>query len=256
LPKVSVLINAPQDAKLPKDLSLDVSRPSKKEPLRQLAAHVGTIDLESLPAEPLRLTLNIGPWQMLDDVDLSSGENATSTFDVQPISVSGTVYFGDDPAPAEMAFLSGDKWPSVRTDDQGEYETTFWWPDVHVARIKIVGTRLPPYTEAFVNVLQSGRVDFHVPKTDYTVRVHDASTGKGIVGARVTAGSLWTDASSKPRQDAQYATTAGARLFRGMQRTTGRARARAFLHLSRAQSRRTASPRASSSCAASHDEPP
>jgi hypothetical protein len=208
LPKVSVFINAPPEATLPEDFSLDLRRVSDVEPFRTLAVRAGVHELIGAPAALLRLTLNLGPWRMIRDVDLSSGEDATVTFDIEPISVSGTVYFGDARAEAEIAFLNdGDDWLAVRTNERGDYETTFWWPRVHVARITIAGTKLPPYTEAFIEIFESGKVDFHVPRTDYLVRVRDASTGRGVAGARVTAGNVWTDTTSRGRQAAQRVIT-------------------------------------------------
>ncbi len=118
---------------------------------------------------------------------LTSGQDATITFEIQPINVKGTVYYGDEPTRAEIEFLNDDEWRVVKTNERGEYETTLWWPGVYTTRVKMSG---PPFLDPFREIFQSGSVDFHVPRTDYVVRVRDAVTHQPIAGARVTAGSV------------------------------------------------------------------
>lgn len=199
LPKVSVSINAPME----KTLGLEVSRVAEREPLRKLSVQAGIHEIGELPAEPLRVTLTIERWKFVEYVDLTKGDDASAVFDLKPIEVHGRVFHGEDAAPAEIAFRNGEEWVRVETSDRGEYETTFWSPDVYTARIAIKGTNQPPFLDAFRKILHSGTVDFHVPRTDYSVRVRDAMTKRPIANARVMAGLLWTDESSNARQEAQ-----------------------------------------------------
>jgi 5-hydroxyisourate hydrolase-like protein (transthyretin family) len=184
LPKARVTINAPLDA--PR-LSLEIKRLAEAKPIRRVDIGAGVHEIETLPAEPLRLTLHAGEWKMNQDVDLTSGQDTNVVFDLQPINVKGTVYYGDEPTRAEIEFRNDDEWRVVKTNEHGEYETTLWWPDVYTTRVKING---PPFLDPFREIFQSGNVDFHVPRTDYVVHVRDATTHQGIAGARVTAGSI------------------------------------------------------------------
>ena len=195
LPNARLTINAPLDT--PK-LSLDVRRAAEAKPLRHVDVSAGPHDIEALPAEPLRVTLNAGEWKTSKDIDLSPGRDAAIAFDLEPIKITGTVYYGDEPARAEIEFLNGEEWRAVKTNERGEYETMLWWPDVYTARVKIDG---PPFLDPFREIVQSGTVDFHVPRTDYTVHVRDAQTHHGIAGARVTAGNV------ADIQTAQHVTT-------------------------------------------------
>jgi hypothetical protein len=180
LPTAHVSIDVPPGVSIAEPLSLEAAT-------KRVQVTPGTHDLQGLPAEPLKITLSVGTWRRSELVDLSSGEDANITFDLQPIAVTGTVFHGDDCAAAEIEFLNDNEWRSVKTNERGEYATTFWWPKVHMARVKI-GT-LPPYLDAFREIFESGVVDFHVPRTDYLVRVRDATTGRGIGGAEISVGN-------------------------------------------------------------------
>ena len=121
--------------------------------------------------------------------------------------VTGTVFYGDDRARAEIEFRDDEEWRVVKTNERGEYETVFWWPDVHTVRVKIADRNQPPFLDAFREIFESGKIDFHVPNTDYTVHVRDAVTHKGIAGVRVTAGSIASDPSSRELRSAQHVIT-------------------------------------------------
>jgi hypothetical protein len=203
LPNAHVSIDVPPGVTIAEKLRLEVSRPAVKEVLRSLAIAPGRHDLTALPAEMLSVTLHVGDWTRSELVDLSSGEDASVAFDLQPIAVSGTVFHGKERAAAEIEFLNDQEWRRVRTNERGEYATTFWWPKVHTARVRIAGRNQPPYLDAFREILRSGTVDFHVPRTDYVVHVRDAATGRGIAGAQVIVGN---DAPNK-RTAAQRITT-------------------------------------------------
>lgn len=188
LPSAKVSVNAPVNTRFPDEVFLEVARAAEKEVLRRVSAGLGVHELAELPAELLRVTLRLGQWEWSKMLDLSRGEDGQVGFDIEPVTIFGTVYHGREPAQAELSFLNGDdRWAVVNTDERGRYETTLWWTDVQTVRVTLPG--LAPFLDPFREIFTSGRVDFHVPRTDYRVRVRDAQTGRGIAGARVTAGS-------------------------------------------------------------------
>jgi hypothetical protein len=197
LPTAHVSINVPPGVPIAEPLSLEAAT-------KRVQVTPGTHDLQGLPAEPLKITLTIGAWRRSELVDLSSGNDANVTFDLQPIAVTGTVFHGDERTAAEIEFLNDSEWRTVKTNERGEYATTFWWPKVHMARVKI--GKLPPYLDAFREIFESGVVDFHVPLTDYLVRVRDSTTGRGIGGAEISVGNDSPDS----RVTSQRLTTDGS----------------------------------------------
>ena len=200
LPSAKVSINAPVDAKLPEAVTLEVHR--RGERLRTTEAGLGVHELHELPADVLRVVLRIGEWEWDEVLDLTNGDDGQIAFDLEPVNIHGTVFHGDDPAKAEITFRNGDdRWVRVDTDDEGRYETTLWWTDVQTVRVRLDGK--PPFLDPFREIFESGRYDFRVPRTDYRVRVRDAQTGKGIAGARVSAGNVTADGL----RVAQYAIT-------------------------------------------------
>jgi hypothetical protein len=200
LPDAHVSINIPAGVTIEEKLRLDIKRPVNKELVRSLPIAPGAHDLAALPAEVLTATLHVGEWTTSELLDLSSGEDARLSFDLQPIAVTGTVFHGKERAAAEIEFLNEQEWRRVRTNERGEYATTFWWPKVHTARVRIEGSSQPPYLDAFREIVQSGTVDFHVPRTDYTVRVRDAVTGRGIAGAQLVVGNDSTNERNSGRR--------------------------------------------------------
>src|SRR5258705_216009 len=72
----------------------------------------------------------------------------------------------------------------VETDERGEYDATFGAPDQHTIRVKLKDSSAPPFLDAFREIVRSGTIDFHMPRTDYIVHVRDASNGRGVAGAR------------------------------------------------------------------------
>lgn len=181
LPAAKVSINAPVDARLPEETFLVVGT-------KRMRVGAGVHELHELPAKLLRVTLKVGEWEWDEMLDLTRGEDGTVVFDLEPLTIHGTVFHGKEPAPAKIAFLNGNnRWNVVETDDKGRYETTLWWSDVQTVRVMLPDQ--PPFLDPFREIFESGRVDFHVPRTDYRVRVRDARTGRGIAGAKVIAGN-------------------------------------------------------------------
>ena len=195
LPKAHVSIVVPPGDMIGEPMSLQVAG-------RHIDVTPGTREINDLPAQPLKMTLTVGEWRRSEHIDLSSGADANVTFELQPIRITGTVYYGDARAQAEIEFLNDAEWRVVKTNDRGEYATTFWWPKTQTARVKV--GELPPYLDPFREIVESGVVDFHVPRTDYLVRVRDAKSGKGIPHAQLNIGN---EADGGPQTSQRIAVT-------------------------------------------------
>jgi len=187
LPNAHVSINVPAGVTIAEKMRLEIRR--SNETVRSESVVPGEHDLNALPAEMLTAILHVGEWTASEVLDLSSGDDAKVQFDLQPIDVKGSVYYGEERAAAELEFLNDQEWRRVKTNDRGEYATTFWWPKVHMVRVRIDGRNQPPYLDSFREIVESGTVDFHVPRTDYVVHVRDATTGHGVAGALVIVGN-------------------------------------------------------------------
>ena len=187
LPSAKVSILAPIDAKIDPAMRVDVV--GREGRLRSVPARVGTFDIADLPPTSLEVVLRVDGWEWEQALDLTTNDEGHVTFELDPLNIRGAVFHGDRPSRAEIAFRNGgDRWVAVTTDDRGRYETTLWWPDVQTIQVKLEGQA--PFLDPFREILESGVYDFHVPRTDYRVRVRDAQTGRGIERARVSAGNV------------------------------------------------------------------
>jgi hypothetical protein len=193
LPKLGVSITAPDDATLPDTLTVTVARVADERPVATGSIAPGAPrQFEDLPAELHRVTLGVGDWRFFKDVDLSTGDGEV-VFDLEPITIAGTVFLGKEPAAAELRFHNHGNWVSVRTDDAGSYRATLWHAGYYSIRIAVNGSPRAPFTQHFTPIDESGTRDFHIPPTSYVLRVHDADTGAPVEGAKVNVGNVWRD---------------------------------------------------------------
>lgn len=198
LPSVAVSLLTPPGAFDDETLRLDVLHPAHREPFRSAPIVPGEeILLEALPAAPLDIVLSFGPWRFRERVDLSSGVNEKVRFDLQPIIVSGEVFYGRERAAnAEVTFDADDGVIRVKADDAGRYQTTLWHGgDAWTAQVTVPGRPGPAFVEGFVQINETRTLDFHVPRTEYAVHVIDSDTGRGIAGAAVSASNIFTRGS-------------------------------------------------------------
>lgn len=205
-PRVSVSIHGPRDSLEHEPLTLEARRSGEKRPLRSLSVRPGeTHILESLPSESLDIALQIGPWDIRERVDLSRGVDEFVTFTLQPIVLSGTVYYGRDPAPhAEIAFELHRGFARATADETGAYRLTLWQPrGDYFAQIRIPGQKHQPFLDGFLLVERDTTIDFHVPRTDYVVRVTNAKTGIPVKDAEVIAFNRWSDPSTGEKRVSQ-----------------------------------------------------
>lgn len=119
-------------------------------------------------------------------VDLSEGDTGYVLLEPDVILISGTVFRGDQPHPADLTFLAVDQSTvKARTDPEGRYEiaTLVALRNVTVA---LDGIETPPYVDFFLEAIsRSQRIDFHLPDVEFKAKVLDAASGEGIPLAEV-----------------------------------------------------------------------
>jgi hypothetical protein len=184
LPGVNISLRAPMGAFEGMERSIDVIGPDRQL-VRHLAIRTDQTRVESLPARPLRIDLALGTWRFFRDVDLSSYEDREVVFDLQPITLTGTVYRGRNPVAGTVRFYNAPEWVSTATDDDGQYQMTLWEPGMYAVEIAVRNDRSPPYRDYFVDVPHSDTHDFHIPDSHYTVKVTNAQSGQPVAGAEV-----------------------------------------------------------------------
>jgi 5-hydroxyisourate hydrolase-like protein (transthyretin family) len=209
LPSLRVTVTIPSDA-LGKDdtLSLKISDPKHPEGARELAAVEPNVvyDLHALPAAPLEVELNVGKWPIRRTVDLSSGNDDLLVIELEPLVVSGTVTYGEEPAEADVGF-SADTLFETRTDEEGRYRITLWEPRRYGMRVKLrKATDVPPFVDT-VRVSGSGTFDVAIPRARYRVRVLNQETGQPVPEARVTLTNTWQDPVEGRRRSMLQLTT-------------------------------------------------
>lgn len=195
LPSLGISVLAPDGALRAAEPQIEVRRPRDNELVRKAPITLGEpLRLEAVPAESLDVVLVVHPWEFRKAVDLSSGEDDSIVFELQPIVVTGTVYHGREIAPhAEVAFAVDRDMIRTTANSEGRYELVFWSPALdYRAEVVVKDRDGPPFVEGFLDVRRSCTIDFHVPSTRYTVSVVDAETKEPISGARVISGNDWS----------------------------------------------------------------
>lgn len=206
LPNLRVTVRTPAGSFEGLKKSIEVQGLSQ-QPLRHLELSATEARLESLPAEPLRVSLTIDKWRFVRKVDLSGFEDHDVLFDLQPIVVSGTVYRGQHRVAGTVKFYIGPEWAQTTADDLGQYQITLWEPRSYPVEIEVRADRAPPFREYFVELLHSQTRDFHIPDTHYAVRVTDADSGAPIAGAEVMALNKFLDGQGREQSAAQKTVT-------------------------------------------------
>jgi hypothetical protein len=197
LPALTVKIgDLPHDVVVP-PMSLVVRRQEEKTAIRSMTVKPGgTYAIERLPAANLDVVLTIGDFITGRRVALTSGD-ANAEFPLQPIQIRGTVFHGNDRAPAEIRILQADRPLIVKTDERGEYTLTLWTPQrrVFVDTVLMADASTPPFRS--VATFDASRTfDIRVPASRLAARVFDAVDGTPIVGATVELESTFTNAET------------------------------------------------------------
>src|SRR5262249_11344295 len=125
-----------------------------------------------VPPEAFTISLIAGNWQFRKIADLSDGADHEVEFALDPITITGTVYYGKQRSEAHVSFSEGPKeLVNVDTDDNGNYSTTLWRAGLYIAQVALRG-RIP-FVDPAMEITTSGTHDFHLPKTNITVSVKD-----------------------------------------------------------------------------------
>lgn len=187
LPSITLNLHSPVD----KDMKAELRRPHTSTALQQLDVKPNReYRFESVPTEPLEVVLTFGPWQFKKQVDLTAGADESVIFDLDPLTVTGTVFHGRDAVPKAILEFHADKGVErVTANEEGRYEAILWRRDDYVAEVKVPKLSMP-FVEGPFEVTRSMRLDVRVPNTNFEVDVKDAITGKPIAGANVFAASV------------------------------------------------------------------
>jgi hypothetical protein len=190
LPSVTLNIHTP-DAVAKKEMKAELRRAHTSAAIQQLDVKPNhEYRFEHVPAELLEVVLTFGPWRFKKPVDLTAGLDENVIFDLDPVTLTGTVFYGRDAAPSAVIDFHADKGlETVVANEEGRYEAILWRRDGYVAEVKVPSVSLP-FAEGPFEVTRSTTLDFHVPNTNFEVDVKDAVTGKPIKGASVFAASV------------------------------------------------------------------
>lgn len=196
LPKLGIILDIP-DA-LPaaeKQISI-VDLSGETEPIQT------TVDRETnhvdvtVPAAPLKVTLNAGPWSVEERLDLSDGVDRSVTLRMQVIRVTGRVLYGREGAEAKVTFDTRSEWEKsleVATDEDGNYEALLARPGVYFVLVNLKG-RDAPYGIPGQQIDADTTLDLTLPANRYSFRVTDRVTGKPVSGAIVGVENVADDA--------------------------------------------------------------
>ena len=239
LPAVGVSIRAPEGALADAKTWIEVRRSGNT--LRTLPAAIHQdVRIDALPAEQIEIVLIAEPWELSRSVDLTSGTDDTIVFDLQPIVLSGRIYFGRDLAPnAEVAVEVDRDWIRTKTSEEGRYELVFWRPSWgYPVEVRVAGHDGPPFVD-IVDARENSTIDIHVPRTRFTVDVLDALTRKPIEGAKVLGGNSWSARGGSDAVQTSITDANGRTHLQPMREGTMVVRARADGYLDSEPIRRT-----------------
>ncbi len=192
LPAADIDIHAPERFA---QMKLDIQSTAHGEPqtIRTVEVVPGSTHLESLPAEILKLELSAGAWQFHQNIDLTSGVDGRVSFDIQPLTVEGRVFLGENASAGELAWGTGKhELVKAEADVNGRYRVDLLAPGVYYARVLVPGHE--PLVQTFLSIDEPHtEIDLHVPDNRFRVHVTDRYTGKPIGGAKVTVSSKYKD---------------------------------------------------------------
>jgi len=178
-------------------MTLDVLEAAGHKVVRTVDGKAGqTLTIDRLPAAPLRIRLRIGDFVLFRSVDLTSGADARVDIPLEPLTLSGTVYFGDEAARAIVRIEQRDHPPlTSTTDERGAYALTLWQPQRYVVETVLDDRpEMPPFSQ-LIRITASTTLDIRVPANALRVRVYDAVTKKPVQGAQVVVHNRWKDES-------------------------------------------------------------
>jgi hypothetical protein len=207
LPRLAISVREPAGTLADAKRSIDIVT-SGQRTVRQFAFTGNQTVAEYLPAEPLQILLKMDGWRFLREVDLTESEDREVTFELEPIVFSGSVYLGKAPAAGTVKFYVGQESVTTETTDGGQFQITLWEPRMYVVEVALENDRAPPYREYFVEILQSGTRDFHIPDNHYAAHITNAHSGQPVVGAEVFVTNIFR-VGEGPEQTTSQGSIAG-----------------------------------------------
>lgn len=161
-----------------------------------------------MPAQLLDVEIRIGSWKIVERADLTSGDDVTTAIELDPIHVSGVVYYGSDRAASRIQFRRSDAKLNVETNDAGEYEALLWEGGATVAEVWLRDRPdLPSHRELVHVVDGTNELDFRIPRTRYRISITDSDSGKPIRGSTATLINRWNDPREGQRSASRTVTT-------------------------------------------------
>lgn len=197
LPSLGVRLDLPAEL-MQLDPMVDVRVPTHRSAAaeRKLSRPDETLVFPALPRASALVRLTAGPWTFLETVDLATGPRHEVVFAPWPIHLHGTVYSGETPKPAEVAFQVGDREQvvSTRSDENGDYAITLFRPGRLIVAITLAERGGVPYYEWLEEPVRvSGRRDFHLPDNEVSLLVLDGRTEQPVADAMVGVMSRSSD---------------------------------------------------------------
>lgn len=187
LPKLEVQLELPPELRdLPLALTVQHGEDGESAASRKLPDDADTVTFANLPAAQLNVVLSAGPWRFSESADLSDGEDGAVTIAPRALHVSGTVYLGDDPVQATVAFSTGgNRSTATQTDDDGFYRAVLFREGFYMATIRLA-EGAAPFVEMPADPIEDDtQIDFHLPDNRYTVVVTAADDGTPVAGAAI-----------------------------------------------------------------------
>ncbi len=193
-PSITVSVPLPEKEIEVPPLTITISAPDDASQRSHRIDPGETIRFDQLRPGRYRAALRIGnAVELTRSVDLTNGEPATVEFPLTPIEVSGTVFYGSDPAPARVTFEMGpERALTVESSDDGTFSAVLWERRMYAIQLTILNKGGAPLRE-FMRIEQSDTIDFHIPRTEVLVRVTDKADAP-LEGALVAPRSTWRDA--------------------------------------------------------------
>jgi hypothetical protein len=192
-PSLYVTVSTPDPSIITEPLRITVVPTETTAAPRVIDGQLGEQQITDLPLATLKVSLAMGSWQFIANADTSAGVDDVVQFDLRPVTLTGTVFWGDKPTKATVSITTSER-HSTDTDDEGRFRLTLW----SLRRYGLVVTladhpEIPGFTET-IRVDASRDIEIRIPKTAVSVRVSSVQTNTGISHATVLVRTTWVDA--------------------------------------------------------------
>ncbi len=122
-----------------------------------------------------------------EEVQLPVAGSEYVRLEPEVIIVTGTVFFGEEPHPSKLSFMTVDKSTiETQTDADGMYQVASLTALRHMT-VEPEGVEAAPWVDFLVPALsESTLLDVHIPDARFRVRVYDVESGAPVAEAQVT----------------------------------------------------------------------